>query len=67
MSTNHRPHHSEKCQLKIINGSSKWWAKGQTAGGVPTGYWKRFRKDGSLMRSGMFKGGMQFGKWTTYD
>ena len=35
--------------------------------GVPTGHWKWYRKDGSLMRSGSFEGGKQVGKWTTYD
>jgi len=43
------------------------WAKGRTAGGIPTGSWKWFRKDGSLMRSGTFEVGIQVGKWTTYD
>ena len=43
------------------------WAKGQTSGGVPTGYWEWFRKDGTRMRSGYFKAGEQTGEWTTYD
>jgi antitoxin component YwqK of YwqJK toxin-antitoxin module len=43
------------------------WAKGQMAGGVPTGRWKWFRKDGTLMRSGSFLNGVQVGKWTTFD
>jgi len=43
------------------------WARGQTIGGVPTGYWEWFRKDGVRMRSGHFEAGQQFGEWTTYD
>lgn len=43
------------------------WAKGQTLGGVMTGYWEFFRKDGTRMRSGYFTKGKQTGKWTTYD
>ncbi len=43
------------------------WARGQTAGGVPTGYWEWFRLDGTKMRSGHFESGEQVGEWTTYD
>jgi antitoxin component YwqK of YwqJK toxin-antitoxin module len=43
------------------------WAKGYTVDGVATGYWEWFRKDGTRMRSGTFEGGIQVGKWTTYD
>jgi antitoxin component YwqK of YwqJK toxin-antitoxin module len=43
------------------------WAKGQTIGGIPTGYWEWFRKDGSKLRSGTFDNGSQVGDWTTYD
>jgi len=43
------------------------WAKGQLLGGVMTGYWEWFRKDGSRMRSGYFEAGEQVGEWTTYD
>jgi hypothetical protein len=43
------------------------WAKGQTLGGVPTGYWEWFRIDGTIMRSGHFDAGRQVGQWTTYD
>jgi antitoxin component YwqK of YwqJK toxin-antitoxin module len=43
------------------------WAKGQTANGVPTGYWEWFRLDGTKMRSGHFASGEQIGEWTTYD
>lgn len=43
------------------------WAKGQTLGGVPTGYWEWYRKDGTKLRSGYFKAGGQVGEWTTYD
>jgi antitoxin component YwqK of YwqJK toxin-antitoxin module len=43
------------------------WAKGQTANGVPIGYWEWFRLDGTKMRSGHFEKGEQAGEWTTYD
>jgi antitoxin component YwqK of YwqJK toxin-antitoxin module len=43
------------------------WAKGQTVGDVPTGYWEWFRKDGTKLRSGHFEDGRQTGAWTTYD
>jgi hypothetical protein len=43
------------------------WAKGQTLGDVPTGYWEWFRKDGTKLRSGTFEAGEQIGTWTTYD
>ena len=43
------------------------WARGQTANGVPTGYWEWFRLDGTKLRSGHFEGGEQVGEWTTYD
>lgn len=42
------------------------WAKGQSIGGVMTGYWEWYRKDGSKMRSGHFENGEQVGEWTTY-
>jgi len=43
------------------------WAKGKMAGGVPTGYWVWFRKDGTRLRSGHFKAGQQVGEWITHD
>jgi antitoxin component YwqK of YwqJK toxin-antitoxin module len=43
------------------------WAKGQKLDRVLTGYWEWFRKDGTKMRSGTFKNGLQVGEWTTYD
>ena len=43
------------------------WAKGQTADGVPEGYWEWFRLDGTKLRSGHFEKGEQTGEWTTYD
>jgi antitoxin component YwqK of YwqJK toxin-antitoxin module len=36
-------------------------------GGILTGYWEWFRKDGTKLRSGYFKDGKQVGEWTTYD
>ena len=43
------------------------WARGKMAGKKMHGYWKWFRKDGTIMRSGSFEHGVQTGKWTTYD
>lgn len=43
------------------------WARGQTLGGEPHGYWEWFRKDGTKLRSGYFENGEQAGDWTTYD
>lgn len=43
------------------------WARGQMLGGIPTGYWEWFRKDGTKLRSGYFENGEQTGEWTTYD
>jgi len=31
------------------------------------GYWEFYRKDGSLMRSGMFDRDRQVGVWKTFD
>jgi antitoxin component YwqK of YwqJK toxin-antitoxin module len=31
------------------------------------GKWEFFRQDGSIMRSGSFKAGVQSGEWITYD
>lgn len=42
-------------------------ARGQTVGGVFSGYWEWFRLDGTLLRSGTFTNGEQTGEWTTYD
>ena len=43
------------------------WANGQTADGIPVGYWEWFRVDGTRLRSGTFDAGEQVGEWTTYD
>ena len=43
------------------------WARGQTLDDGPTGYWERFRKDGTKLRSGHFDKGEPVGEWTTYD
>jgi antitoxin component YwqK of YwqJK toxin-antitoxin module len=43
------------------------WARGQTIGDLPSGYWEWFRKDGTKLRSGSFEEGKQVGEWTTYD
>ncbi len=43
------------------------WAKGFMTGTQSDGYWEWFRKDGTKMRSGSFRKGVQIGEWTTYD
>ncbi len=43
------------------------WAKGTMVNGVMDGYFEWFRKDGTKLRSGYFKNGLQTGEWTTYD
>jgi len=43
------------------------WATGSMLEDKMDGYWKWFRKDGIIMRSGYFDKGNQIGKWTTYD
>jgi antitoxin component YwqK of YwqJK toxin-antitoxin module len=35
--------------------------------GMMTGYWERFRKVGTIMRSGYFEKGEQVREWTTFD
>ena len=42
-------------------------AKGKFKENSMHGYWEWFRKDGSKMRSGSFKLGVQSGLWITYD
>jgi antitoxin component YwqK of YwqJK toxin-antitoxin module len=42
-------------------------ARGNMLDGVPDGYWEWFRLDGTKMRSGYFKKGVQVGEWVTYD
>jgi antitoxin component YwqK of YwqJK toxin-antitoxin module len=51
----------------VYHADGSVWARGQMAGGVMTGYWEWFRKDGTKMRSGYFENGRQVGNWTTYD
>ena len=48
------------------NGKSVW-SKGKIKNGNPDGYWKWFRADGTLKRSGTFREGTPVGEWTTYD
>lgn len=48
------------------NGKTKW-SKGKIVKGHPEGYWEWYRIDGTLKRSGYFKGGESVGEWTTYD
>ena len=42
-------------------------AKGQMLDDALHGYWKWYRKDGTLKRSGTFERGEKVGDWTTYD
>lgn len=42
-------------------------ARGKYKGEDLHGDWKWFRKEGTIMRSGSFKSGVQVGTWTTYD
>jgi uncharacterized protein YdhG (YjbR/CyaY superfamily) len=42
-------------------------SKGKMKQGKMHGYWEWFRKDGTKLRSGSFKVGVQSGLWTTYD
>lgn len=42
-------------------------SRGRMKGDEMHGAWEWFRKDGSRMRSGSFKAGVQVGEWTTYD
>jgi antitoxin component YwqK of YwqJK toxin-antitoxin module len=61
---------SKKASAKqelIYHKDGSLWAKGKTVGGVFTGYWEWFRKDGTRLRSGHFERGQQAGEWITYD
>lgn len=42
-------------------------AQGKMKGSDLAGSWSWFRRDGSLMRTGSFRDGEQWGEWTTYD
>jgi uncharacterized protein YdhG (YjbR/CyaY superfamily) len=42
-------------------------AKGSMKSGALHGYWEWYRKEGTIMRSGHFKNGLQTGEWITYD
>ena len=41
--------------------------KGEYLDGKMHGYWEFYRKDGSLMRSGIFDREVQVGVWKTFD
>jgi antitoxin component YwqK of YwqJK toxin-antitoxin module len=43
------------------------WSMGKIKNGQPEGYWRWFRIDGTLKRSGYFEKGNPVGTWTTYD
>ena len=40
---------------------------GQTLNSLAEGYWEWFRSNGTVARSGYFRGGIQVGEWITYD
>ncbi len=66
--TPHKPKGSDKSEpFEQRHKDGSLWAKGQTKGGLQTGYWEWFRKDGTKLRSGSFEDGQQVGEWTTYD
>ncbi len=48
------------------NGTSTW-SIGRIQDGVSHGYWEWYRVDGTIKRSGHFKGGTPIGEWITYD
>ncbi|HKC91147.1 MAG TPA: hypothetical protein VKE23_07450, partial [Candidatus Limnocylindria bacterium] len=41
--------------------------RGANLEGKMHGPWKFFRRDGTLMRSGLFENGKQIGLWRTFD
>lgn len=43
------------------------WAKGYMVSEKMHGHWEWFRRDGTKMRSGNFKAGVQTGEWVTYN
>lgn len=53
--------------IKYHSNGKTIWSKGKIADGQPEGYWQWYRLDGTLKRSGYFKGGEPVGEWTTYD
>ncbi len=53
--------------IKYHSSGKTVWSKGKIKNGNPDGYWKWYRIDGTLKRSGMFENGVAVGKWTTYD
>lgn len=42
-------------------------ASGKVKGGQLHGPWRWFRRDGTILRSGSFRNGVQVGEWITYD
>jgi len=42
-------------------------ASGKIKDGEMHGAWRWFRRDGTVMRSGSFRAGVQVGEWVTYD
>jgi uncharacterized protein YdhG (YjbR/CyaY superfamily) len=42
-------------------------ARGSMKAGELHGFWQWYRKDGTIMRSGNFKAGLQVGEWITFD
>jgi uncharacterized protein YdhG (YjbR/CyaY superfamily) len=54
-------------ELLMFYGNGVLKASGKIKNEVMHGDWKWFRKDGVIMRSGIFKAGKQVGVWITYD
>jgi uncharacterized protein YdhG (YjbR/CyaY superfamily) len=42
-------------------------ASGKVKDGEMHGAWRWFRRDGTILRSGSFRNGVQVGEWVTYD
>lgn len=48
------------------NGQTRW-SKGRVVNSKAEGYWEWYRIDGTIKRSGHFRGGEPTGEWITYD
>ena len=43
------------------------WARGWVLDDKPVGFWAFYRIDGTKLRTGYFREGVEAGKWTHYD
>lgn len=43
------------------------WARGWILEDKPVGYWTFYRIDGTKLRTGYFRDGVEAGKWTYFD